>query len=225
MLKKIRLKNSTILLIGIILILSGIFFGFLEFFSEQKDKAFSEMNILLYENELPEQIESDEEIEYNETTPSETETDITTPSHNEQQNQTKYNYIGVLEIPKINVKRGFLSLDSRYNNVDYNITIIKGSTFPDEENNNLILAAHSGICQVCFFNDLYKLSENDVAYIYYKNVKYYYKIVNIYEVEKDGTVPIYRDYTKNVLTLITCTRNSDTKQTVYILELYNKENY
>ena len=51
-----------------------------------------------------------------------------------------------------------------------------------------------------------------------KNIKYSYKIVDIYEVEKDGTVAIYRDYSKSVLTLITCTRNSDTKQTVYILE-------
>ena len=41
------------------------------------------------------------------------------------------------------------------------------------------------------------------------------------EVEKDGTVAIYRDYNKNCLTLITCTRNSNTKQTVYILEQTN----
>ena len=52
-------------------------------------------------------------------------------------------------------------------------------------------------------------------------IKYEYKIVDIYEVEKDGTVAIHRDYSKNGLTLITCTRNSNTKQTVYILEEIN----
>ena len=83
---------------------------------------------------------------------------------------------------------------------------------------NLILAAHSGDCPVCYFENLYKLSIDDIAYLNYKHVKHSYRIVDIYEVEKDGTVAIYRDYNKSVLTLITCTRNSDTKQTVYILE-------
>ena len=99
--------------------------------------------------------------------------------------------------------------------------MINGSTMPNEENNNLILAAHSGDCPVCYFENLYKLVIGDKAYITYKNVKYQYKIVDIYEVEKDGTVAIHRNYEKNCLTLITCTRNSNTKQTVYILEIIN----
>ena len=41
---------------------------------------------------------------------------------------------------------------------------------------------------------------------------------DIYEVEKTGTVAIYRDYSKKVLTLITCTRNSKTKQTNAIIK-------
>lgn len=221
--KKIELKNSSILLIGITLIGVGISIGFIEYFDQRKEKVYSEMNILLYENETPQNIESDQEFDENINEDSEVDEPIIQeqPSHQEQ----KYDYIGILEIPKINLKNGFLDLSSRYNNVDYNITVIKGSTFPTEQNNNLILAAHSGACKICFFNKLYKLSLNDVAYIYYKNIKNYYKIVNIYEVEKDGTVPIYRDYAKNTLTLITCTRNSNTKQTVYILELYKQENY
>lgn len=218
MLKKIKLKNSTILLIGILIIFIGIFIGFSEYFIERKSKAYSDMNILLYENELPQNIgENIDIIEEQDSS------DKEQSNQNEIQsnNVIRYNYIGTLEIPKINLKRGFLGLDSRYNHVDYNITIIKGSTFPDQEKNNLILAAHSGECAVCFFDKLYKLSKGDVAYLSYNNVKYTYKIVNIYEVEKDGTVAIYRDYTKSTLTLITCTRNSDTKQTVYILELEN----
>ena len=71
---------------------------------------------------------------------------------------------------------------------------------------------------------LFNLSIGDKAYIYYNGVKYYYKITDIYEVEKTGKVAIYRDYEKSTLTLITCTRGSDTKQSVYILELYKKEN-
>ena len=82
-----------------------------------------------------------------------------------------YNYIGILEIPKINLKNGFFDINSRYNNVDYNVTIIKGSTFPGTQNNNLILAAHSGNCPVCYFDKLYKLQLNDEAYLFYNNIK------------------------------------------------------
>lgn len=221
MLKKIKIKNSTILLIGIIVILIGISLSFYEYFVSKKQKAFTEMNVMLYENEIPENIEDEKELEV----------EIDNPIDNEQNNEntedkgTKYNYIGILEIPKINLKNGFLGLDSKYNNVDYNITVIKGSTFPDTDKSNLILAAHSGICPVCYFENLYNLVLGDYAYIYYNNIKYTYKIVDIYEVEKDGTVAIYRDYTKSGLTLITCTRNSDTKQTVYILDMESKEEY
>ena len=66
---------------------------------------------------------------------------------------------------------------------------------------------------------MFELSINDNAYVQYNNIRYKYKLVNTYEVEKDGTVPIYRDYDKNVLTLITCTKYSDTTQTVFVFEL------
>lgn len=202
MLKKIKLKNSTLILIGIIILTVGICVGLYEYFEERKNKTFSNMNITLYEKEQPQNIiEENNEIE-----------------ESIDKEPTTNNYLGILEIPKINLKNGFYSLGSQYNNVDYNITVINGSTYPTEEHNNLILAAHSGDCPVCYFENLYKLSLGDLAYLNYKNIKYSYKLVDIYEVEKDGTVAIYRDYNKNVLTLITCTRNSNTKQTVYILE-------
>ena len=215
MLKKIKLKNSTILLIGLVLILLGVSIGFIEYFNKRKNEIYSEMNILLYENETPENIEPEEKVEEDESIDEE----INIPEEENDQQEMQYNYIGMLEIPKINLKRGFLDLNSRYNQVNYNITVINGSTFPNERNNNLIMAAHSGVCSVCFFDKLFNLSKGDNAYINYKNVKYTYSLVNTYEVEKDGTVPIYRDYSKSVLTLITCTRYSNTKQTVFIFEL------
>lgn len=213
MLRKIKLKNSTIILIGSIVIALGICIGLYEYFEERKNKTFSQMNILLFESEQPESIFTIENVE---------SVDEEQNKTSNENNEIQYsNYIGVLEIPKINLKNGFYGLDSKYNNVDYNITVISGSTYPTEKNNNLILAAHSGDCAVCYFDKLYKLAIGDVAYLKYNNKNYSYKIVDIYEVEKDGTVTIYRDYDKSVLTLITCTRNSNTKQTVYILEQTN----
>lgn len=215
MLKRIKLKNSTVLFIGILLIVFGISIGFIEYFNQRKDEIYSDMNILLYESEMPDRIETETIVEEDNTV--EEENNNLEPE--EPSIETKYDYIGMLEIPKISLKRGFLDLNSRYNKVNYNITVINGSTFPNERNNNLILAAHSGVCDVCFFDRLFNLSIGDKAYINYKNVKYTYSLVNTYEVEKDGTVTIYRDYNKNVLTLITCTRYSNTKQTVFIFEL------
>ena len=212
MLKRIKLKNSTIILVGISIITLGICVGLYEYFEQRKNKTFSDMNIMLFETEQPEVI-----TDLGDKEESEQEEII----ENKEPEQITYNYVGVLEIPKLNLKNGFYDLNSKYNNVDYNVTVINGSTFPTEEKNNLILAAHSGDCSYCYFDKLYKLSLGDEAYIYYKNVKYIYKIVDIYEVEKDGTVAIHRDYSKNCLTLITCTRNSNTKQTVYILEQVN----
>lgn len=218
MLKNIKFKNSTILLIGIVIICVGVAIGLYDYFIERKNKAFSEMNIMLYESEQPQNIIQNEN---NIATNQEPEYKNEEPKDSQNTESQAYSFLGILEIPKINLKNGFYNIDSIYNNVDSSITIINGSTYPDEENNNLILAAHSGDCNYCYFDKLYKLQIGDNAYLQYQNSKYAYEIVNIYEVEKDGTVAIYRDYDKNCLTLITCTRNSNTKQTVYILEQIN----
>ena len=128
-------------------------------------------------------------------------------------------YIGYLTIPKINLKKGFLDMRSELNNVEQNIAVIEGSSYPDKEKGNLIIAAHSGSGWKAFFNDLYKLSTGDIAEVSYKGKKYTYKIVNIYKQEKTGKIAIYRDYEKTTLTLITCTNFDNATQTIYIAEL------
>lgn len=135
------------------------------------------------------------------------------------------NYIGFLEIEKINLKQGFLSKDSYYNNVDYNIEILKISDFPDVINGNLILASHSGNSSISYFKNLYKLDVGDIAKVYYQSKTYKYQIVNIYKEDKDGSVAIYRDSNKTTLTLITCSKNDKQHQTIYILELIGVESY
>ena len=102
--------------------------------------------------------------------------------------------------------------------------VVKGSTYPDVLNGNFILAAHSGSSYLAYFKNLYKLNIGDEAIVTYQNKKYTYKIVNIYEQEKTGKIAIYRDMNKTCLTLVTCTKDSKTKQTIYILELQNIDN-
>ncbi len=128
-------------------------------------------------------------------------------------------YLGVLEIPKIGLKRGFYGVDSKYNNIKYNVTMVEGTDLPDVPQGNLILMAHSGDSYISFFAYLYKLEVGDDCYVTYNGNGYHYQIVDIYEVEKNGFVSIKRNKYKNTLTMITCTKDNDYSQTVYIAEL------
>lgn len=129
-----------------------------------------------------------------------------------------YEYIGVLEIPSINFKRGFLDMNDKNNTVSKNIQVLKDSDYPDVVNGNLIIAGHSGSGRIAFFKNLYKLSSGDESYIYYKNKKYIYKMIESYEVQKTGIVPIKNYSNKTILTLITCSQDEE-KQIVFINEL------
>ena len=91
--------------------------------------------------------------------------------------------------------------------------------YPDKKNGNTILVAHSGSSYLGYFKNLYKLQKGDECKIEYNGKTYIYKIDSIYKKPKTGKIAIYRDYSKTTLTLITCTRNSNTKQTVYVAYL------
>lgn len=142
---------------------------------------------------------------------------------NQTISKTNYDYIAVIEIPKINLKRG-LSQDNYYNNVNRNIEILDGSNMPNVSQGNFILAGHSGNSRIAYFRNLDKLVIGDITYIYYDGVKYTYQVNNIYDVEKTGTATITRDLNKTILTMITCRHNTN-KQIVVISELVNQENY
>ena len=210
-------KTSTVLLFSIVVFIFGLYLISYNYLVAKKEKIYSRMNLLLYEDETPENInEKNNNSKKKKEEKQETE-------EKKEENNVSYNYIGKLQIDKINLTRGFLEINSPYNNVSRNVTVIEKSSYPDVENGNLILAAHSGNCAICYFDKLYKLSVNDKAIVDYKNYKYTYVLRYIYNVPKTGEVEIRRNIDQTVLTLITCTHGSDTEQTVYIFELSKKE--
>ena len=77
-------------------------------------------------------------------------------------------YIGYLNIPKINLTKGFLDVRSTENDVEKNILVEEGSNYPDTDRGNLILAGHSGTGWKAFINELYQLEVGDTAYVTYK---------------------------------------------------------
>ena len=136
----------------------------------------------------------------------------------EHDKKANYSYIGELSIPKIKLRRGFVSKESRYNNIEYNITIAQEADYPDVPMGNFILMAHSGNAYISFFDKLYKLQIGDEASVSYNANTYNYRLTNIYNQAKTGTVAIYRNPNVKTLTLITCTHNDDYNQTIYIFE-------
>lgn len=137
----------------------------------------------------------------------------------ETQSKSKYNYIAVLKIPKINFERGLVSKDSKYNDIKYGVEILKESDSPEVINGNVILAAHSGTASNSYFRNLDKLNVGDEASIIYNGKTYIYKFVKIYDIEKNGQAIIKRDNNISSLTLITCRHNTN-KQIVLIAELH-----
>lgn len=112
--------------------------------------------------------------------------------------------LGVIEIPKINLKRYLYKVDAYQNNVNKNIEVLKSSDMPDVKEGNLILAGHNGNTSVGHFRNLHKLSLGDDIIVNYKGKSYNYEVSKIYDVLKTGTVAIKRDKNKNTITLITC---------------------
>ena len=212
--KKNKVKNSPSVtaFIGASLTLIGVFFLSYNYIQAEKVYAYDYMSKAFYNGTdvviVPEEEAETEEENTNEYGLPEEVTD---------------EYIGYLTIPKINLTKGFLDIRSTENNVDKNLLVVNGSNYPDKDKGNLIIAGHSGTGWNSFFNDLYKLNENDTVYVTYKGKKYIYAIKNIYTQPKIGKLAIYRDYSKTTLTLITCTNNDSTTQTVYIAELSSVE--
>ncbi len=202
-----RISPEMIAIIGSITILIGGFFLSYNYIQSKKVMAFDYISNVFYDQNQ-EIIVSDGEQQV------EDEEDL---------GEVTNNYIGYLTIPKINLKKGFLDKRSPDNDVEKNILVVEGSSYPTKDKGNLILAGHSGTGWKAFFNDLYKLNKGDKAIVTYKGKTYTYKITNIYTQPKVGKIAIYRNYDKTTLTLITCTNHDSTTQTIYIAELESIE--
>ena len=193
---------------GVILIISGIPLLLSNYIKEKRDVVFNEMNLAL--SEL-----SSNEVSIEEEQEEPTEEVVV----EEKKEYTYEEYLGILDIPKINFYKGFYSKTSSLNNVKFNLFVLKESDYPDVVNGNLIIAGHSGNYNNSYFTNLYKLNIDDTITVHYNNKDYIYKITKIYNEEKTGTVRILRDRNKTCLTLITCTKDDNYHQTIYISEL------
>ena len=219
--KNILNKKSHCLVFGFFLFCLGLCLFSYSYITNKRQEIFDGMNFKLYEQDekgtTSEEIDVPEITVADETEPQEEIDDGgVVPTYKDNAN-----YIGTITIPKINLKAGFVSMNSKENDVDKHVAIMPTSTYPDVALGNFILAAHSGRGKIAYFNDLYQLNVGDTATIEYQGKNYTYQIVNIYQEKKTGKVAIHRNFNKTTLTLITCTNNNSKTQTVYIAELIN----
>ncbi len=206
-------KKGQLFIVGSLIVLIGMSIFTIEITSlvDQNIEDKKALDVFYEKQEKMEEIISNEPIEV-------AEEKIQEIREKKKNNTVNYNYIAVLKIPKINLERGLVSKDDKYNNVEYNIMILKESTMPNIDKGNFILAAHSGSGYNAYFRNVDKLKLNDEVIILYDGLEYKYKVMNIYDIEKTGTAEIIRNYNKTTLTLITC-RDNTNNQIIVICEL------
>jgi len=127
---------------------------------------------------------------------------------------SKEGYLGILEIPKINLKRGFFDFESDKNNVENGLEVINKYCLPFESC-HFILASHSGTAAISFFKNLEKLNRNDSAFLYYHQEKKEYILREIFYQKKNGTISL-QETREPELILTTCNKENDEIQNVYI---------
>ncbi len=211
--KKRKIKNrklSRVFIIGSLFILLGITLISLKIYSnyyldKQEDKAIQEYLDYKPDNTV--------------------KVDNSTTTIKEEKETVTYNYIAVLDIPKINLKRGLFPINDKNNNVDKNVEILQNSDMPNVTNGTLALAGHSGNSRIAYFHKLYKLKENDQVYIYYQNIKYIYQVSKIERQDKDGTISFTKTKDTTELILTTCDQQNKGKQIVVVAKLVDKIPY
>lgn len=201
----LKRKNKIIIIICLIIMVISIFIGLYPSLSK-KEKEVKEDKLV------------QEFIDKND--------DVKITTKNEEEKQEKHieeDYLMVVEIPKINLRKGIYNINSKNNTVNKNIQIMKESDMPNKDKGMLVLAGHNGNSRVSYFDRLNELNKEDKVYIYYANNKYTYEISNMYEAEKNGTITVKKEREKTVIVLISCKKNTKDKQLVYIGNLINIE--
>ncbi len=203
--KKSKKQKSWLIVTGSLILITGMFLSTYHLINPYIEEKNEDKSLAAF-------YEKEEELEVKKEKPQNEE------KKNEPQKKVKYDYIAVLRISKINLEKGLFSKTSKYNSVNHGLEILKKSDSPDVINGNVIIAGHSGTASISYFRNLNKLDIGDEASIIYSGKTYNYKLVNSYEINKNGKAKIMRNNRKSTMTLITCKHNTD-KQLVLIFEL------
>lgn len=198
--------------IGFVLIIIGIsLFAFYFVYNVSLNKK--------YEDDMNDYIDETSQI-----VDEEEESIIEEPQEEKKETTSNITYTAVLEIPKINLKRGVVNNTKNFRSINYAISVDNSSKYPNE-NGNFILYSHSGNSSIAFFNKLYKVDKDDDIYVYYNGIKYHYKVVKKYDIEKTGKAKVISSKSDKYITLITCNQSRNGYQIVIEGKIMDEENY
>lgn len=123
-------------------------------------------------------------------------------------NNKSNNRYGTIIINKINLNEELFPINSSENTIERHVSILKEST-----SSLMIIAAHSGIGPIAYFQELDKLELNDEIILIINNKKRIYIVKDIWEEKKNGYININKEKT-NQLILTTCSPHKDNYQLV-----------
>lgn len=137
-------------------------------------------------------------------------------------NPTKYNYLNyeVLEISKINLLEKIEINKDNFANLDNSLIYYEKLNY----NNRIIIFGHSGMGYNKYFNRLDELKINDIAYLYYNDLKLEYILKEIYTVSEYETDIMSNTVDKKELILITCVKNQKSQRLVLKFDMKNIKN-
>lgn len=121
--------------------------------------------------------------------------------------------IGYINIEKINLNMPLYKIESKHNNIEENIAILKESILPPNKNSIIFLAAHSGTSRISYFNELDKLKQNDKIIISLNKNKYTYLVKDITINKKNGYININKEKEEQLI-LTTCNPKNDNYQLI-----------
>lgn len=123
----------------------------------------------------------------------------------------KEEFLLELYIPRIGLEKKVYTIDSKLNNVDMNVEILKSSNI----NKNLyFLASHSGGGKASYFDNLIFLEKGDIIWIISDGKRCCFVVQELFYIEKNGFFVTNYGDDGNTLFLITCSLNYVNKQLV-----------
>ena len=206
---KKKKSGLIIILIGLALVLYPIFSNIL--MSKTQTKVISTYDEMI-SNMEKEQIEAEKEKArlYNERLSSENAIKIDM-ENGENENLSYMNVLnigdimGYISIPKIEAYLPIYHGTSE-NVLQSGVGHVESSSFPiGEKNSHTVLAGHSGLVRAKIFDQINKLKEDDMFFIYMFDEVFAYKINQIKVVLPDNTQDVQIVNGKEYVTLLTCT--------------------
>jgi len=126
-----------------------------------------------------------------------------------------------LSIPSLELQEPIYLKESKYNDLQYGLYLLPSADYLEGDSSQMIVLSHSGNSKISYFKDLDLLRIQDRIVVSLKETVYFFKVLDIYQEEKDGEIAIKKPKEMS-LVLVTCTKYTDHLQTVVIAKNVGK---